>query len=60
MKREGCSEVYYTTMRNCLGTFLVAYWLGFWAFSTVTQVQSLVRELISHKCSVANNKNNKN
>lgn len=28
---------------------LVAWWLGFWAFSAMTQVQSLVRELTSHK-----------
>ena len=24
MKREDCSEVYYTAMKNCLGTLLVA------------------------------------
>ena len=60
MKREDCSEVYYTTMKNCLGTFLVALWLGFWTFSIVTQVHSLVRELILHKCRAANNKNNTN
>ena len=31
------------------GIFLVVWYLGFWAFVTVAQVQSLVRELRSHK-----------
>ena len=31
------------------GISLVAQWLGSWAFTAVTQVQSLARELKSHK-----------
>ena len=31
------------------GSSLVAWWLGFWAFTAIAQVQSLVRELRSRK-----------
>ena len=37
---------------NNIGTMessLVAWWLGFWAFTAVARVQSLVRELRSHE-----------
>ena len=37
---------------------MLAYWLEFWAFTAVAQVQSLVGELISFKpCCVAKSKN---
>ena len=49
------------------GSSLVAWWLGFWAFTAMARVQSLVGELRSHKpCGAAkkiqpnnNNKTNK-
>ena len=31
------------------GGSLVAWWLGFWAFTAVVWIQSLVRELGPHK-----------
>jgi len=38
----------------------VAYWLGFWVFTALAQVQSLIREVGSHKPQVKpKNKNKK-
>ena len=34
--------------KNQPGSFLVVYWLGFGAFTTVAQVQSLIWVLRSH------------
>ena len=54
-------DKYYITymwnLKNNTGSSLVAEWLGFWAFTAVAWVQSLVGELRSHKsCGVAKKK----